>query len=275
MAFKIAYCAGHYLGTAGKRIPAYLDKNETREWVLNDRVADHFAKAAEMYEGVELLRTDDPTGNTFIDIPERTAKANAWGADLYLDIHHNAGINGGTGGGVVAYSYPGAKKSAEYRNAIYNAIIAAGGIKGNRSNPLQEVAFDSLALTAMDAVLVEYGFMDSTVDAPIILTDEYSKAVAYATMEGIAKVAGLQKKKQDRFFTLQLRYLDEGCTGEDVEVLQHLLTANGFLVGVDGIFGPKTAKAVGACQKRYGLYPDEVAGPKTMTALLGLQKGGT
>ena len=44
--FKIAYCAGHYLGTAGKRVPKELDKAETREWVLNDRVADAFCAAA-------------------------------------------------------------------------------------------------------------------------------------------------------------------------------------------------------------------------------------
>ena len=36
--------------------------------------------------------------------------------------------------------------------------------------------------------------MDSRVDAPIILTDEYARKMAYATMEGIAKVAGLKKK---------------------------------------------------------------------------------
>jgi hypothetical protein len=44
MAFKIAYCAGHYLGTPGKRVPKALDPNETREWTLNDRVADYCEK---------------------------------------------------------------------------------------------------------------------------------------------------------------------------------------------------------------------------------------
>lgn len=35
--------------------------------------------------------------------------------------------------------------------------------------------------------------MDSTVDAPIILTDAFSKAAGYALMDGIAAVAGLTK----------------------------------------------------------------------------------
>lgn len=194
MSFKIAYCAGHYLGTAGKRLPKALDPNETREWVLNDRVANHFAKAAAEYEGVELLRTDDPTGKSFIDIPERTAKANQWDAALYLDFHHNAAGRVFSGGGVEAFSYPGAADGKKYRDAIYNAVVSAGGLRGNRSTPLQEKKFDTLAMTKMTAVLIEYGYMDSKTDAPIILADLYSKKVAYATMDGIAKVAGLKKK---------------------------------------------------------------------------------
>ena len=38
MAFKIALNAGHYSKTLGKRCLKKLDKNETREWVLNDRI---------------------------------------------------------------------------------------------------------------------------------------------------------------------------------------------------------------------------------------------
>lgn len=194
MSFKIAYCAGHYINTPGKRIPANLDPHETREWVLNDRVARHFAEAALQYEDVELLRTDDPTGNSHISIESRTAMANLAGVDLYLDMHHNAGINGGNGGGVEAFSYPGSSKGKEYRDAIYEAVIAAGGLKGNRSQPLQEKRFDSLRLADAPAVLVEYGFMDSRTDVPVILDEAYSRVVGYATMEGIAKVRGLKKK---------------------------------------------------------------------------------
>lgn len=196
MAFKIAYGAGHYMGTAGKRLPAALDKNETREWVLNDRVARHFAEAAAQYENVELLRVDDPTGKKEIPLSARCKEANSWGADFYLDIHHNAGANVTKAGGIVAYAYKEGTKAAEYRDAIYNACIVAGGLRGNRSDPTQATRFYMLVNTSAPAVLMEYGFMDSTVDAPVILTDEYSKLVAYATMEGIAMAAGLRKKQQ-------------------------------------------------------------------------------
>ena len=226
--FKIAYCAGHYINTPGKRCLKSLDPHETREWVLNDRVAVHFARAALGYEGVEILRTDDSTGKTGISIPSRTAKANKWGANLYVDMHHNAGINGGSGGGVVAFCYPGSSQGRKYRDAIYKAVIAAGGLKGNRSQPLQEKKFDSLSLTDAPAVLMEYGFMDSRTDVPVILDEAYSKTVAYATMEGIAKVAGLKKRPVE----------DEQESYTEKQFIKDVQKACG--AAVDGIAGPET-----------------------------------
>ena len=260
--FKIAFCAGHYINTPGKRCLKSLDPNETREWVLNDRVADHFARAALEYEDVEILRTDDSTGKNDIGIPSRTKKANDWGADIYIDMHHNAGINGGSGGGVVAFCYPNSTNGKKYRDAIYEAVIAAGGLKGNRSQPLQEKKFDSLSLTNMPAVLMEYGFMDSRTDVPVILDEAYSKLVAYATMEGVAKVAGLKKK------VVEAKPAEEYSL---VQFIKDVQTACG--AKVDGIAGPETLsktvtlsqskncthKAVKAVQKRlYALGYTEV-----------------
>lgn len=202
--FKIAYDAGHYLYTSGKRLPKELDKNETREWVLNDRVADYFAEAAKQYEGVELLRTDDPTGKTAIELDERADKANAWGADFYLSIHHNAAGKVFSGGGIVAYVLRKGLKAETYQKAIYKECIKDGGLKGNRSEPLATANFQILRETKAPAVLMEYGFMDSKVDAPVILTKEYSKLVAYATMDAIAQVAGLKRKgtnQMGKYFT--------------------------------------------------------------------------
>jgi len=193
MSFKIAYCAGHHLGNP-KGVPKSMGLGDIREWTINDQVAYHFARAALEYEGVAILRTDDSTGKKFIDIPERCAAANKWGADIYIDMHHNGGINGGTGGGVVAFYRPKDEESKEYATAIYNAVIAAGGLRGNRYDTVIATNWLTMKKSKMAAVLMEYGFMDSKTDAPIIITDAYSKLVAYATMDGIAKVKGLKKK---------------------------------------------------------------------------------
>lgn len=259
MAFQIAYGAGHCLATAGKRIPKGLDKNETHEWMLNDRVARHFAAAAAQYEGVTLLRLDDPTGKSGNPVKNRAEKANKWGADFLLEIHHNAGINLGKGGGIVAFSY----RDNPYRNAIYDACIAAGGLKGNRASPKQTKAFTILKTFQGPGVLMEYGFMDSKTDAPVILTEAYSKLVAYATMEAIAKVAGLVKKTDT--CTVKLPILTKGATGQSVYVLQSL-------VGCEptGKFGTVTEESVKAFQKAKGLTPSGKCGEKTWLTLLGV-----
>jgi N-acetylmuramoyl-L-alanine amidase len=234
--FKIAYCAGHYLGTAGKRLPKELDKNETREWVLNDRVARYFAEAAGQYEGVELLRTDDPTGESLIDIPERCAAANEWGADIYIDMHHNGGANNTNAGGVVAYHRPDDADSEAYAKAIYEAVVAAGELRGNRASPIQERNWQTMKEAEMPAVLMEYGFMDSKKDTPVIVTEAYSKAVGYATMEAIAQVEGLKKKApepKEKLYRVQVgAFRNRAYAGEMLEDLKRA-GFPGFIVEVE------------------------------------------
>ena len=94
---KIVIDAGHGRNTAGKRCQKSLDINETREWTLNDRVAEALA-AYLLSAGHQILRVDDTSGNTDVSLATRVDMANEWNADYYVSIHHNAGINGGTGG---------------------------------------------------------------------------------------------------------------------------------------------------------------------------------
>ena len=203
--FKIAYGAGHNDATANG-IPESIHKPFVNEWRLNDKIARFFEEAAKQYP-VELLRVDDPEGLEPVSLAGRCKAANDWGADFFLSIHHNAGINGGSGGGLVAFCWKKGTDAAKYRDAIYDACMDSGGIEGDRWDATPEKGFYVLTNTNMPAVLMEYGFMDSVTDAPIILTDEYAKAMAYATMEGIAKVAGLEKlpkpEKKDVFYRVQ------------------------------------------------------------------------
>ena len=196
MAFKIALNAGHYLKTAGKRCSKSLDKNETREWVLNDRICDKIEKKLKEYDGYSLVRVDDTTGATDVSLANRCKKANSFGADFYLSIHHNAGINGGKGGGVVAYVYTKVDDVTKaWQKELYNAIIAKTGLKGNRATPLASSNLYETRCTTMPAVLMECGFMDSSTDVPIILTEDFADKVASACVEVIVKRGKLTKKQ--------------------------------------------------------------------------------
>lgn len=197
MAFKIALSAGHGRYTAGKRCLKSLDPKETREWVLNDRIADKVEALLADYTGYELLRVDDTTGNKDILLSRRSDAANNFDADFYLAIHHNAGIGGGKGGGIIAFVYTYASaKSVEWQKALYNALIAETGLKGNRSVPLGKANFHECREPNMPAVLLELGFMDSATDVPIILTEKYADQCAKAIVKVLVEKGKLTKKQE-------------------------------------------------------------------------------
>ena len=196
--FKLALNAGHGKNTAGKRCDKNIDKNQTREWVLNDRICDKIETKLKAYDGYSLLRVDDTTGVNDIALSKRTKSANNFNADFYLSIHHNAGIKRGTGGGVVAYVYTKVDNGTkDWQKALYDAVIKHTGLKGNRANPLASANLHEVRETKMRAVLLECGFMDSKTDVPIILTDKFAEQVATACVEVIVKKGGLTKKKTE------------------------------------------------------------------------------
>jgi hypothetical protein len=67
------------------------------------------------------------------------------------------------------------------------------------------------------------------------------------------------------------RVIRRGTRGYDVGVLQFLLRRRGLRVGpLDGSFGRMTATAVRRFQRRTGLQPDAIVGPRTTRRLCGL-----
>lgn len=196
MSYKFALDAGHCLSTPGKRCLKKLDPNQTREWILNDRICDKVEILLQGYTGWEMIRLDDTTGKKDISTVNRAKAANNFGAaDLY-SVHHNAGVDGGKGGGIAVYVK--AKADAEtvaLQKALYNQLIVKTGLKGNRSNPTPKSNVSNvLTKSKMAAVLMELGFMDSQTDVPVILTEAYADQCAAAIVEVIVARGKLKKK---------------------------------------------------------------------------------
>jgi N-acetylmuramoyl-L-alanine amidase len=191
----LALSAGHYLYTAGKRCAKQIDPLETREWVLNARIADMLTDMLMKYDGVEILRLDDPTGEIPIKIEERAQMSDEHNADFYLAIHHNAGINLGNGGGVVVYHYPLDRNLAQ-ATELYNDVVNANGLRGNRSRPIVSTTeLYEVCAPKADSILLENGFMDSWTDTPIILTEQFAENTAKGLCKFFVDYWKLELKK--------------------------------------------------------------------------------
>jgi N-acetylmuramoyl-L-alanine amidase len=183
----VALDAGHGLKTAGKRCLKSIDKKETREFVLNERIASRVAELVKVYPFIKVVRTNDITGEVDTPLQSRCTIANGAKADLFISIHHNAGANGKASGGVTVYTYEGSKHT--FQVDLYQKLIQHTQLKGNRSQGCLQDGFHVLRYTNMPAVLIENGFMDSTTDTPIILTEEHAERTAQAIVSFLVEYA--------------------------------------------------------------------------------------
>lgn len=178
----IALDAGHGIKTAGKRCMRSIDPAETREWWLNDRIADQVQALLAGYD-CTVIRADDTMGVKDIPLASRVKTANSARADMYISIHHNAGIKGGTGGGTVVYYHSSAAVRPLQAQRLYDSVTARTGLFGNRSSKVIKNGFYVIKHTTMPALLIENGFMDSQVDTPIILTPAHATRTAQGIVD--------------------------------------------------------------------------------------------
>lgn len=165
--------AGHGYNTKGKRSPF----DDTREWYLNATIATLLQDKL-LKEGYSVIRTDDISGVKDISLLSRCSTSNKANADLFISIHHNAGLNGRHGGGTSVYWYSSkAERMIQARN-LYNAIVNETGLRGNRAQTTIKYPFYVLKHTKAPAFLIENGFMDGVDDWPIIKTKEHAEKTA-------------------------------------------------------------------------------------------------
>ena len=179
----ITLSAGHGLLTPGKRCMKKLDPQETREWWLNDRICDKVEKILNSGEKFVVYRCDDTTGKVDVSVSKKISIANARKSNFHICVHHNAGANGGTSGGItVMYGSQNTARIAQAKK-LYDLLIAHTGLKGNRSNPVYFSTLSELKKTNCPAIYLELGYMDSSIDTKIILTEEYACKCAQAIID--------------------------------------------------------------------------------------------
>lgn len=217
-------------------------------------------------------------------IRSKAAASDAFGADVCMDIHINAG---GGNGSEVFYSHvsPRGKKLAQ---AIVDATLKIGqntrGIKTKLDTDGTDY-FGMIRIPEAPAVLVECAFIDNKADVQIINTEAKRKVFGYAIADGVAKYLGVKlptakPTTPSKPTTASVKieapnlsdYLKEGDKSLAVYAYKQqlaLLKKKGIITqGVDNneIFGAGTKTATKQVQLAAGITTDGLAGPQTIRA---------
>jgi N-acetylmuramoyl-L-alanine amidase len=293
---KIALDAGHGLKTAGKQTPDGI-----KEWEINDKVRDKEVAILKDYE-VDIICTDNDEGNVDESLTSRRVMYVNQKVDAFVSNHHNA-LKGkwGKHTGIEVYVDKNCtKKDIELAEAIYKRLVEYTGLKGRG---IKKADFTVINQNKVPAVLVEGGFMDSTIDHPVITSEKGQEAYARAVAEGLIEFLGLKKKakkENERVKSWQTvmnkvyrcglevdgsfgpisqsmankHYLYKKLLkrnrfqNEYVTWLQNRLKELGYRITVDGSFWKDTAEIVRLFQKDRGLKVDGKVGANTVKELL-------
>lgn len=281
----VAIDAGHGTHTPGKRTP-----DGEREWSFNKVVAESIIKELGNYDGVKTVRLDDPTGKTDVALTTRTNKANNAKADILVSCHHNANTGKwGNWTGTETYSYPSSANGKKLAQAIHPYVVKAYGL---RDRGLKTANFHMLRESIMPAILIEGGFMDSTIDINKLRDDKVLKQAGKNIANGIVEYFGLKKKattnkpaasKSAKKPSKANLKVDGKWGNSTTKALQKALgtVQDGFishqlrndvtnaLYGTTVKFGNKKGGSpmVQALQRKVGVKVDGLLGPATVRAL--------
>lgn len=135
---------------------------------------------------VMLSREDD----RFLTLSQRTQMANAWGADIFISIH----INAGGGSGFETFIFNGSVSAATISNQhiMHDEIMKE--ISGNDRGK-KRANFAVLRTSNMPALLTEAAFIDNAVDAAKLKNPRFIESVVLGHGQGIVKVFNLKPKR--------------------------------------------------------------------------------
>ena len=242
---KIAIRGGHNYGVPGAC--GIIDElTEDRKYFR--AVMNYLQQAGHQVLDV----TPEKTETVDADLCYGVSRANAWGAELFISCHLNAG--GGHGCEVIYYN--GSVKGKEFAVKASNAISTLGFT--NRGAKADMRGLYELRRTNMPAIIIEPLFVDTESDVELYIkigADTLAKAIAEA-------ISGKVIISASSYPGYSLKYGTKGDS--NVKLVQQKLG-----LATDGDFGPKTLAAVKSFQQTKGLVVDGIVGPKTWSALFG------
>ncbi|NLX90647.1 MAG: hypothetical protein GXZ07_03495 [Firmicutes bacterium] len=143
---------------------------------------------------VKMTRETDMS----VPLKDRSAIANAWGADFYFSVHCNGHTNQEVNGWESFVYTNSPQRTKNYQAAIHKAIWSFLSAYGTSNRGIKTANFQVLRETKMSAVLGEYLFVSGNIDSQLLRKTEIIDGMARATAEGIALALGLEKKDSEQ-----------------------------------------------------------------------------
>lgn len=212
---KVFISAGH-----GGSDPGAV-ANNTKEKDLNLSIAlacrDELAR-----HGVEvrMSRTKDEND----PLSEEIKECNAYGPDLAVSIHNNAG---GGDGAEVFHHHGGGKGKTLAENILSEIVKVGQNSRGAkiRKNSNGKDYYGFIRSTTCPAVIVECAFVDNASDLKILATEGDRQKMGVAIAKGILKTLGVEIQSERGFWKVQVgAYLVK----ENAIAMQKKIKAVGF-----------------------------------------------
>lgn len=178
-------------GHGGKDSGASGNGLKEKDIVLD--ICLRIAEGLKEYEDVEIMQTR--TTDVFLELIERTKRANNWGADILLSIHCNSST-GSTAKGFESFVYPnsGAATTA-FQNVMHSEILKAMGT-GIEDRGKKQGNLHMLRESKMKAILTENLFVSNASDAKKLDLEDFRQKIAQGHINGLEKFLGLKKSAQ-------------------------------------------------------------------------------
>lgn len=179
------------------------------------------------YENVEVIMSRE--SDVFLSLEQRTDKANAANADVFLAVHCN-GVENTTAKGFETYRYSAAGSATiAFQNTIHQEIIRAMGTsivdRGKKT-----ANFHVLRESKMKAVLTENLFISNSADAKLLSDPDFRQKIANGHIIGLEKFLGLRKierppKPVEKYYKVQVGAFEDKAAAE---ALANDLTRQGY-----------------------------------------------
>ena len=174
---KVCIDPGHGGKDPGATSPPLIEKK--LNLVLANVIAEYLRRNG---HEVGLIRTDD----IYVRNRKRAQLANDWKADVFISVHHNS-YHLASANGFEVLHYPTSRKGRKLATSLCNLVTARWPIRNRGPKPRKNLTV--LFATRMPAILIEAGFVSSTVDRKDTLLHKNTRAKFHrVTAKSVAEI---------------------------------------------------------------------------------------